>query len=97
MCSSDLSDNRDDKRITTGIKKAEGSVVFYVEDNGIGIEESDTARVFEFGFKKRKGGHGYGLHHSAIMAKDLGGKIQVKSEGIGKGARFELIIPIDLA
>jgi len=92
-----LSDKRDDKRITTGIKKVEGSVVFYVEDNGIGIEGSDTARVFEFGFKKRKGGHGYGLHHSAIMAKDLGGKIQVKSEGLGKGARFELIIPIDLA
>ena len=84
-----------DKHITVGIQKDKDSVMFYVEDNGVGIEINDLSRVFEFGFKKRVGGHGYGLHHSAIMAKELGGKIQVKSEGLGKGARFELSIPID--
>jgi two-component system, NtrC family, sensor kinase len=92
-----LSNKKNDKRITIGIKKSNDSVVFYVEDNGVGIDKSDIARVFEFGFKKRKGGHGYGLHHSALMVKDLGGKIKVKSDGLGEGARFELIIPIDLA
>jgi len=90
-----LASKEEDKVITIGIQKNKDSVLFYVEDNGIGIDESDIARVFEFGFKKRKGGHGYGLHHSAIMAKELGGKIQLMSDGLGKGARFELSIPIN--
>ena len=67
-----------------------------MEDNGIGIEKKDISRVFEFGFKKIDGGHGYGLHHSAIMVNELGGKIRVLSDGLGKGARFELNIPMDL-
>jgi len=92
-----LSNKESDKVIIAGIKKDKDSVIFYVEDNGVGIAEGDIARVFEFGFKKRKGGHGYGLHHSAIMSKEMGGEIQVKSEGLGKGARFELIIPIEVA
>ena len=92
-----LSAKENDKKITVGLQRYKDSVVFYVEDSGIGIEAGDIARVFEFGFKKRKGGHGYGLHHSALMAKDLGGEIQVKSEGLGKGARFELIIPAQTA
>lgn len=90
-----LASKKEDKVITVGIQKDKDSVLFYVEDNGIGIDESDIARVFEFGFKKRKGGHGYGLHHSAIMAKELGGKIQVMSDGLGKGAQFKLSIPIN--
>jgi len=92
-----LSNKEQDKQITIGIQKDKDVAKFYVQDNGIGIEEGDLARVFEFGFKKRKGGHGYGLHHSAIMVKEMGGEIQVKSEGLGKGARFELYIPLDVA
>ena len=91
-----LSNKENNKIITVGIKNDKDSVVFYVEDNGVGIAEGDMVRVFEFGFKKRKGGHGYGLHHSAIMSKEMGGKIQVKSKGLNKGARFELILPIEI-
>jgi len=92
-----LSDKEQDKKITIGIQKDKDVAVFYVQDNGVGIEENDLARVFEFGFKKRKGGHGYGLHHSAIMVKEMGGEIKVKSEGLGKGARFELYVPLEVA
>ena len=91
-----VSNNEGDKKVTVKIHKNKDDIVFSVEDNGIGMAAEDMERIFEFGFKKRVGGHGYGLHHSAIMAKDLDGKIKVSSDGLGKGARFELSIPIKL-
>ncbi len=69
-------------------------LVVEVKDTGIGISEEDLAHLFEYGFKKRRGGHGYGLHHSGIVANELGGKITVESEGLGKGAIFRLILPV---
>jgi len=90
-----VDNNEGDKIVTAGIQKNIDCVLFYVEDNGVGIDAADIERLFEFGFKKRVGGHGYGLHHSAIMAKELGGKVTVMSDGLGKGARFEVNIPIE--
>lgn len=90
-----VADNAGDREVTVGVQKDNENVMFYVEDNGIGMLPEDIERIFEFGFKKRPNGHGYGLHHSAIMAKELKGKINVSSGGIGKGARFELVIPIE--
>jgi len=82
------------KEITFGIQQNNNYIVFYVEDNGIGISANDIERVFEFGFKKRPEGHGYGLHHSALVAKELGGELILQSDGLGKGAKFTLTIPI---
>ena len=83
-----------DRNIILGIQKENKNIIFYVEDNGIGIEQPDIERIFEFGFKMRLDGHGYGLHHSANAAKELGGTLTVKSDGHGKGTRFTLAIPI---
>lgn len=80
--------------VETGIISRNGEVVFYVQDNGIGIEKEDMNRLFEFGFRKRVGGHGYGLHHSALMAKEMDGEISVASEGPGLGARFTITVPL---
>jgi len=82
------------KDIIFGIKTDKKNVIFYVKDNGIGISKEDQKRVFEFGFKKRTDGHGYGLHHSAIAAKELGGELMVESDGLGQGATFTLTIPL---
>ena len=89
-----VDNNEVDKMVSVGINTRDEWVFMYVEDNGVGIESRDIERLFEFGFKKRVGGHGYGLHHSAIMAKELGGKITVSSDGLGKGAKFEVSIPV---
>jgi len=86
---------KDKKYIVMKLKEKDGKVCFSVEDNGIGIEEKDLGRLFEFGFKKRVGGHGYGLHHSALSAKELNGSLLVESDGPGKGAKFTLKIPIE--
>jgi len=84
-----------EKVLTIVILKENDSVSIEVKDTGIGIEAEDIKHLFEYGFKKRREGHGYGLHHSAIVANELGGKITVKSDGLGKGASFKLLIPIE--
>ena len=90
-----INSKKEEMQITVGIYQQGNDVKYIVEDNGIGIEEKDIGRIFEFGFKKRIGGHGYGLHHSALMASELGGSLQAESPGPGKGARFILTIPVE--
>ena len=64
-----------------------------VIDNGQGIEAENLQRVFVHGFTTRKNGHGFGLHSCAIAAKDLGGSLEVHSDGCDKGATFVLEVP----
>ncbi len=66
-----------------------------VTDNGVGISEAQLQRVFSAGFTSKPQGHGYGLHSSALTARQLGGALGVESEGEGKGARFTLTVPIE--
>ena len=61
-----------------------------VGDNGVGIEAENLARIFAQGFTTREGGHGFGLHAAANAAREMGGSISAKSEGLGTGAEFEL-------
>ena len=70
-------------------------VAFVVEDTGIGFSKEVESRLFEHGFTTKKDGHGFGLHSSANAARELGGKLIASSDGIGKGARFTLIFPVE--
>ena len=45
----------------------------------------------------KKNGHGFGLHSSALLAKELGGSLRAQSEGVGTGATFILELPITAA
>jgi NO-binding membrane sensor protein with MHYT domain len=65
-----------------------------VEDSGVGISSEALARLFTFGFTTKKDGHGFGLHASAILSKELQGEISAHSEGSGHGARFTLRLPL---
>jgi C4-dicarboxylate-specific signal transduction histidine kinase len=53
--------------------------------------------LFEFGFTTKKDGHGFGLHASANLAKELGGELSGQSDGPGRGARFSLQMPLSAA
>ena len=64
-----------------------------VIDNGIGIPPETLTRIFNHGFTTKKSGHGFGLHSCANTAKELGGSLSVRSEGIGHGATFLLELP----
>ena len=83
------------RNIIIVIGEQEGMARLEVRDTGIGIDKGDIHHLFEYGFKKRRDGHGFGLHHSAIVANELGGKISVSSDGLGKGASFVLLLPFD--
>ncbi|HEY0482876.1 MAG TPA: ATP-binding protein [Kofleriaceae bacterium] len=68
-----------------------------VADSGVGIARDALDRIFSAGFTTKPNGHGYGLHSSAIAARQLGGELTVTSDGPGLGAAFTLRIPIAAA
>ena len=70
---------------------------FEVQDNGVGILKENLNKIFQHGFTTKKDGHGFGLHSGALAAKEMGGKLSVESEGIGKGATFKLKLPLKIA
>ncbi len=65
-----------------------------VQDSGIGMTPEGLARLFEFGFTTKKSGHGFGLHASANMAREMGGALSASSDGPGRGACFSLRLPL---
>jgi signal transduction histidine kinase len=83
------------KQVTVRIKRA-GTERVRVEiaDNGVGIPPENLTRIFSHGFTTRKHGHGFGLHSSALAAKEMGGTLTVQSGGVGKGATFILELPL---
>jgi signal transduction histidine kinase len=72
-----------------------GFVRFQVTDTGVGITQEHLPLIFSQGFTTRPDGHGIGLHSAALAAKNLGGNLQVQSEGKGKGATFTLDLPLE--
>jgi sensor domain CHASE-containing protein len=90
------STTENDRRITVRVRATPtGGAVIDITDTGIGIEKANTDRIFAQGFTTRKSGHGFGLHHAATTAGELGGQLTVTSEGPGRGAMFTLVLPSD--
>lgn len=71
-------------------------VFIQIEDNGVGIASFNLIKIFAYGYTTKKSGHGFGLHSSAIAAKEMGGSLQVESDGVGKGATFTLELPYNI-
>jgi PAS domain S-box-containing protein len=86
--------NRPDQQVTLRASYAGESVRLTVEDNGVGIPPENLDRIFEHGFTTKKDGHGLGLSGSARMVRDIGGNLQVHSDGRGAGAAFSLTLPL---
>ena len=56
-----------------------------VTDSGCGIRVEDLPQVMAVGFTTKPDGHGLGLHSFAIFLSSIGGRLQIFSEGPGKG------------
>ena len=85
-----------DRRLTVGIGRGDADRVrITVQDNGVGIAPENLARIFAHGFTTKKDGHGFGLHSSALAAKEMGGSLTAFSQGLGKGATFTLELPFE--
>jgi len=75
--------------------KVNGMTVFFVRDNGVGIEPEYHERVFGL-FNKldlRTEGTGIGLALIKRIIETHGGKIWIESEGTNKGATFLFTLP----
>jgi len=85
---------RPDKDITLRVALGElGRVLLIVQDNGIGIPSENLTKVFQHGFTTKATGHGFGVHSSALAAKEMKGSLTVHSDGPGQGAIFTLELP----
>lgn len=83
------------KEVRICVVNGSGRVQVTVADNGVGIPAANLKKVFNHGFTTRKNsGHGFGLHGSALAAREMGGTLEANSDGPGKGALFTLQIPL---
>lgn len=82
--------------VSTFIK--DGGVYAYVSDNGIGIEPDELRNVFEGFYRVDSSrsikGSGLGLGIVKQIVEKHGGKIWLKSEGIGKGTTAIVYLPL---
>lgn len=86
---------RQDKQLVVGVgMNGDNRLKITVSDNGVGIPLENLTKIFSHGFTTRKGGHGFGLHSGANAAKEMGGQLSVRSEGLGKGVTFTLDLPL---
>jgi signal transduction histidine kinase len=66
-----------------------------VSDSGEGIPPENLTQIFVHGFTTHVDGHGFGLHSSAIAAREMGGALTVENTDTGTGAAFTLQIPLE--
>jgi signal transduction histidine kinase len=81
--------------IEIGTKDEENEVVFFVRDNGLGIELQYQKKVFGLFDKLNPNSEGSGIGLALIkrIIETHGGKIWVESPGLGKGSMFCFTIP----
>ena len=63
-----------------------------VSDNGIGFGGKDTRMLFAAGYTTKAAGTGLGLHSAANFVVGSGGRIDLSSDGVGKGATARVML-----
>jgi signal transduction histidine kinase len=74
------------------IRRSSGHVILEISDNGRGIEREVLNR-----FREAGSGTGIGLMSMHERARELGGKVELESDGSGTAVRITLPIPPDCA
>ncbi len=83
-------------RLEIGLRKEAGKNIFFVRDNGIGIDEKYQKIIFGL-FNKldaESAGTGIGLALVKRIVEMHGGKVWVESEGVGRGSTFCFELPL---
>ena len=90
-----FSGDRENADIKIGSREEQTGVVYYVQDNGIGIDPDYQERIF--GLFERLNpkiqGTGVGLALAHRIIEDHGGRIWVESSGAGAGSTFCFTLP----
>ena len=82
-------------RIDLGVQQTNEEIVFFVKDNGIGINPQYQSKIFGI-FEKldpKSPGAGLGLSMIQRIVEKYGGKVWVESEGSGQGSCFYFTLP----
>jgi len=91
-----LLDNLPDNReINIKLFTEKQTSIFEIRDNGMGISQDLLSHIFQHGFTTKKNGNGFGLHSCANLINEMGGSIEVASDGPGKGAGFTIKLGIN--
>jgi signal transduction histidine kinase len=78
--------------VSLELARRNGTVSVAVEDSGPGIAEEKREQLFRPFISESGNGTGLGLAIAKELSVALGGKIELRSE-LGKGSRFELVLP----
>ncbi len=86
-------------RVSVQVRKVNSSIEISVDDTGIGIDSVNLKTIFDrfaqAGANDAKlGGLGLGLSIVRALAELHGGRVVAESEGLGKGSRFKIVLPI---
>src|SRR6266496_2983382 len=88
-----------DRPCTIGARREGDHLVLWVQDQGIGIPDSELRRIFERFYRvdrtetRQVGGVGLGLTLVRELVEVLAGTIAVQS-GVGRGSRFTVRLPL---
>jgi two-component system sensor histidine kinase/response regulator len=83
-----------EKWVKLNIQADMNMAVIDVEDNGVGIPESDINDIFNLFYRStsQEGGFGFGLYNLKSALAKLNGTINVQSK-LGEGTKFTVTIP----
>jgi C4-dicarboxylate-specific signal transduction histidine kinase len=70
------------------------TVMVSIEDSGFGIDAAILEQIFEPFFSTKSGGMGMGLAINNTILESHGGRMYCKNKESGKGAIFEVLLPV---
>ncbi len=79
---------------------SDGTAVLQITDNGVGISPDLLPRIFDLFVQSERtldraqGGLGIGLSVVKRLIEMHGGKVQARSDGLGRGTTFEIRLPL---
>lgn len=85
-------ENTDDPQILVSVTEEGSNVLINVRDNGMGIEKSDSSKIFEPKFTTKSSGMGLGLPMVKNIVEAYSGSITVKSK-VNEGTVFSVSLP----
>jgi PAS domain S-box-containing protein len=87
-------------RIWLTAERQDDSVVIRVKDTGVGIPRDTLPRLFEMFYQadrsleRAQSGLGVGLALVRRLVEAHGGRVEARSEGVGKGSEFIIHLPV---
>ena len=90
----------DGERIYVSLAQVAGSVQIRVRDEGVGMDAQLLPHVFDLfvqgdqSLDRAQGGLGIGLTVAKRLVELHGGRIEVRSDGPGRGSEFTILLPV---